>query len=66
MSTDYADEIARLESMIDELRRTRNRTCEPKNNTNPRYHALSSAVSSLTRAIDHMRAEATVPANRRV
>ena len=50
-------DIASLERMIEEIRRIRYRTCELKENTNRRYHALSSAVSSLLRAIDDMRAE---------
>jgi hypothetical protein len=50
-------DIARLERMIEDVRRIRDRACEPKSNSNPRYHALSSAVSQLNRAIDNMRAE---------
>lgn len=52
-------DITRLEQMADEIRAIRERTCEPKNNTNPRYHALSSAVAQLSRAIEHLRAEAS-------
>jgi hypothetical protein len=36
-------EIRRLSELIDEIRRIRYRTCEPKNNSNPRYHALSTS-----------------------
>ena len=57
--TSYEGDIARLNSFIDELRRIRDRTCEPKNNANPRYHALSSAISQIGRAIDDMHAEDT-------
>ena len=32
--------------------------CEPKVNTNPRYHAYSLAVSSLLKVISSLRAEA--------
>ena len=35
----------------------RNRLCEPKNNRNPRYHALSAVVSQLGRGIDDLNAE---------
>jgi hypothetical protein len=55
--TDYNSEIERLTAIAEDLRRIRERTCEPKRNTNPRYHALSSAVSSIDRAIADMRAE---------
>lgn len=55
--SDYQNDISSLERMIEEVRRIRDRTCEPKANSNPRYHALSSAVSQLNRAIDDMRAE---------
>lgn len=30
------DDIARLERMIEDFRRVRERTCEPKSNANPR------------------------------
>ena len=50
-------DIATLERMTEDIRRIRYRTCEPKENTNRRYHALSSAVSSLLRATDDRRAE---------
>jgi hypothetical protein len=48
--TSNDQDVARLRAMIDELRRIRE-SCEPKVNTNPRYHALSAAVSQLNRAI---------------
>jgi hypothetical protein len=52
----YQDEIAQLRSMIEELRRMRN-DCEPKHQTNQRYHAYSMAVSALNRVIADMQAE---------
>jgi hypothetical protein len=55
--TDYAKDIEQLQAMANDLRSIRERTCEPKNNSNPRYHALSLAVSSIDKATDHMRAE---------
>jgi hypothetical protein len=39
-------DIERLQQMIEEIRRIRNK-CEPKNNQNPRYLRLSNAVSAL-------------------
>lgn len=53
----YDTDIASLERMIEDVRQIRERTCEPKTNSNPRYHALSSAVSQLNRAIEDMRAD---------
>ena len=50
-------DIERLTRMIEEVRAIRTRTCEPKTNTNPRYLALSNAVSNLNAAINHMRGE---------
>jgi hypothetical protein len=55
--SEYTDDIASMERMIEDVRRIRERTCELKSNSNPRYHALSAAVSQLTRAIEDMRAE---------
>jgi len=46
-----------LERMIEDVRRIRDRSCEPKSNSKPRYHALSAVVSQLDRAIRVMRAE---------
>jgi hypothetical protein len=46
----------RLQRMIDELRRLRNK-CEPKNNQNPRYLRYSNAVSALLWIIDDLQAE---------
>lgn len=44
----------RLQQMIDELRRMRER-CEPKSNQNPRYLRYSNAVSALRWIIDGWR-----------
>jgi len=44
--------------MIDDLRRIRE-ACEPKRNDNPRYHAISAAISQLNRAIADMQAAET-------
>ena len=33
-------DIASLRRMIEEIRQIRERTCDPKSNQNPRYHAL--------------------------
>jgi hypothetical protein len=57
----YNGEINRLDHMIEDLRAMRDRTCEPKNNRNVRYHALSSAISQMSRAADNMRAEDAAP-----
>jgi hypothetical protein len=43
----------RLDKMIDELRRMRER-CEPKSNQNPRYLRYSNAVSALRWIIDDL------------
>ncbi|MHA3700653.1 hypothetical protein ACXR2U_00585 [Jatrophihabitans sp. YIM 134969] len=55
--TTYDTEIAKLHAMVDDIRRIREGTCEPKANTNPRYLALSAAVSNLNKAIADMQAE---------
>lgn len=57
MST-YEAELTALQTMVDELRQVRERTCEPKHQSNPRYHALSSAISSINRAMEDMTREA--------
>jgi hypothetical protein len=49
-------DIASVRRMIEEIRQIRERTCDPKSNQNPRYHALSSAVSSLGKAAKDMAA----------
>lgn len=56
MSSFEAD-IVRLDQMAEEVQRIRNRTCEPKTNANPRYLALSNAVSGMRKAADDMRRE---------
>jgi hypothetical protein len=53
----YDAEIARIEAMVEDIRAIRTRTCEPKDRSNPRYHALSMAVSGLLKAADDMRNE---------
>ena len=53
----YDTEIARIEAMVEDIRVIRDRTCEPKERSNPRYHALSLAVSGLLKAADDMRNE---------
>jgi hypothetical protein len=53
----YDVEIARIEAMVEDIRAIRNRACEPKDRSNPRYHALSMAVSGLMKAADDMRKE---------
>jgi hypothetical protein len=49
-------EQQRLQQMIDELRRMRER-CEPKSNRNPRYLRYSNAVSTLLWIIDDLEKE---------
>lgn len=56
MSSFEAD-IVRLDQMAEEVQRIRNRTCEPKTNSSPRYLALSNAVSGMRKAADDMRRE---------
>ena len=56
MST-YDRDIARIDAMVEDIRAIRARTCEPKHQSNPRYHALSMAVSGLKKAADDMRTE---------
>jgi hypothetical protein len=50
-------DVARLERMVEDIRGMRNRLCDPKASNNPRYHALSMAVSSLMKAADDLRRE---------
>jgi hypothetical protein len=47
-----ADELG---AMIERVQRIRDRSCEPKNNGNPRYHALSLVVTNLRKAADDIR-----------
>jgi hypothetical protein len=51
----HEEDIARIEAMVQDIRAIRDRTCEPKDRSNPRYHALSMSVSGLVKAIDDMR-----------
>lgn len=51
-------DIERLQQMIEELRRLRNK-CEPKSNQNPRYLRYSNAVSALLWIINDLRREDT-------
>jgi hypothetical protein len=44
MEQQYDKEIDTLKRMIEEIRRIRYRTCEPKSNANPRYLGMSSAI----------------------
>lgn len=53
----FDPEIAYLTSLIDPIRRLRDKTCEPKANSNPRYLALSNAISGINKAIEDMRHE---------
>ena len=53
----YTDYISELQRMQDRLRTIRDMLCDPKNNTNPRYHSLSSAISQISRAIADMQNE---------
>lgn len=55
--SDYTDVIGEMEKMQDRLRTIRERYCEPKNQDNPRYNALSRAVSSIGSAVKDMQAE---------
>jgi hypothetical protein len=55
--TSYESDIAKLERIADEIRAIRSRCCEPKANTNPRYLALSNAVSGVEKAAADMRTE---------
>lgn len=57
MSQTYSQTIDELHSMQGRIRQIRASTCEPRNNSNPRYHALSMAVSSLGKAADDMQDE---------
>jgi hypothetical protein len=50
----YDSEITRIQAMVEDIRAIRNRTCEPKDRSTPRYHALSMAVSGLMKAADDM------------
>lgn len=49
-------DVERLQQMINELRRLRNK-CEPKSNQNTRYLKYSNAVSALLWIIDDLHRE---------
>lgn len=51
------DDVMSRRSMIDEIRRIRERTSEPKDASNARYHGLSTAMSGINKAIDDLRRE---------
>lgn len=51
------DVVDELESIADRLRSIRGRRCEPKNAGNPSYHALSTAVAQINRAIKSFQAD---------
>ncbi len=53
----FEADVESLRQMIEEVRRIRTRTCEPKSNQNPRYLALSNAVTNLSKAVEDMRKE---------
>ena len=53
----YDQDIPRIGTMVEDIRAIRDRTCEPKDRSNPRYHALSVAVSGLNKAALDMRRE---------
>ena len=55
--TSYESDTARLAQIADDIRAIRSRRCEPKANTNPRYLALSNAISGVEKAAADMRAE---------
>jgi hypothetical protein len=55
--SDYGTDVAKLDQIVGEIQRIRYRTCEPKANSNPRYLALSNAVSFLRKAADDLRRE---------
>ena len=50
----YEKDIEELRRIQDLLRSIRDRTCDPKTNTNDRYLGLSGAVSGINKAIDDM------------
>jgi hypothetical protein len=51
----HEEDIARIEAMVQDIRAIRDRTCEQKDRSSPRYHALSMSVSGLMKAVDDMR-----------
>lgn len=57
LMSDLRSDIAELESMLQKVQGIRTRSCEPKANTNPRYHALSLVITILRKAVDDLRSE---------
>jgi hypothetical protein len=57
MTTGYDAVTRELRDMQDRVRAIRTQRCEPKSNANPRYLALSNAVSNLTKAIEDLENE---------
>lgn len=49
--------IDELQRIADRLRSLRGKYCEPKNAANPSYHALSTAVAQINRAIKAFEAD---------
>jgi hypothetical protein len=49
--------VDELETIADRLRSIRGKHCEPKNAGNPSYHALSTAVAQINRAIKAFQAD---------
>lgn len=43
--------VDELGAIADRLRSLRTKHCEPKSSANPSYHALSTAIAQLNRAI---------------
>ncbi|MGZ4618567.1 MAG: hypothetical protein ACXV3F_07530 [Frankiaceae bacterium] len=56
----YEKDIAHLHEMLGNIRAIRDRTCVPKSPRNPRYQALSLAVSGLKKAAEDMRQESAL------
>lgn len=52
-----SDLIDELEAIADRLRSIRGKHCEPKSAGNPSYHALSTAVAQINRAIKSFQAD---------
>lgn len=57
VTKDYTDVVSELTRIRERLRTIRDRHCEPKSIANPRYLALSNAVSGLNKAIADMKEE---------
>jgi len=47
-----------LEAIADRLRTLRTQHCEPKSAANPNYHAFSTSIAQINRAIKAFRADA--------